>query len=268
MSRIVLNEELQTDYERLFSACDIRAERMAEVDVLAEGLLADRDRYRLASEQIGVPWFVVAVLHYADTACDFGVHLHNGDPLTGRTRHLPDGRPLRGEPPFAWEDSTVDALCLHHLDQWGDWSIAGTLFKLESHGGWGYRLHHPDVLSPYLWNYSTYYSQGKYVADDTWQETAIAQRCGVAVLLRRLAERGLIEFTGTSERAVWPLHKNGNFALGGSVAAIFEYPARDLRESGRFGRTSNLRGIPQIDRALSAGRPARLRGCTKAAIPR
>ncbi|HRD65837.1 MAG TPA: hypothetical protein PKY50_06740 [Candidatus Competibacter sp.] len=205
MSRIVLNEELQTDYERLFSACDIRAARMAEVDVLAEGLLADRDRYRLASEQIGVPWFVVAVLHYADTACDFGVHLHNGDPLTGRTRHLPDGRPLRGEPPFAWEDSTVDALCLHHLDQWGDWSIAGTLFKLESHGGWGYRLHHPDVLSPYLWNYSTYYSQGKYVADDTWQETAIAQRCGVAVLLRRLAERGLIEFTGTSERAVWPL---------------------------------------------------------------
>lgn len=205
MSRIVLTEELQTDYGRLFCACDVRPERAAEVDVLVDGLLADQDRYRAAGERIEVPWFVVAVLHYADTGGDFDVHLHNGDPLTDRTRHLPDGRPLRGEPPFAWEDSAVDALCLHHLDQWRDWSIAGTLFKLESHGGWNYRLHHPDVLSPYLWNYSTYYSQGKYVADDAWQETAIAQRCGVAVLLRRLAERGLIEFTGVGERAVWPL---------------------------------------------------------------
>lgn len=205
MSRIVLNEELRADYGRLFSACDIRAERIAEVDALVDGLLADQNRYRAAGERIAVPWFVVAVLHYADTGRDFDVHLHNGDPLTDRTRHLPDGRPLQGEPPFAWEDSAADALCSQHFDQWGDWGIAGTLFKLEGHGGWNYRLHHPEILSPYLWNYSTRYSQGKYVTDDTWQEAAIAQRCGVAVLLRRLAERGLIEFAGTGERATWPL---------------------------------------------------------------
>ena len=203
MSRVVLTEELRAEYGRLFSACDIRAERSAEADELADALLADWGRYHAVSARLKIPWFVVAALHYADTGRDFTVHPHNGDPLTDRTRHVPDGRPLDGEPPFAWEDSAADALRLWHFDQWEDWSIAGTLFALEGRGGWGYRLNHPEVPSPYLWNYSTHYSQGKYVTDDTWSETAVAPRCGIAVLLRRLAERGSIQFG--DERPARPL---------------------------------------------------------------
>lgn len=201
MSRIALTPELQHEYQRLFAACTIRPERTAEVEQQVEAIMVDRDRYQRVGRQLDVPWFVVAALHYADTGRDFTVHLHNGDPLTERTHHLPDGRPVEGEPPFTWEDSAADALCLHHFDQWSDWSIAGVLFKLEGRGGWGYRLHHPEVLSPYLWNYSTCYSQGKYVTDDTWNETAVGQRCGAAVLLRRLAERDLIEFAACGESA-------------------------------------------------------------------
>ncbi|MBL8258887.1 MAG: hypothetical protein JNM60_03620 [Candidatus Competibacteraceae bacterium] len=203
MSRIVLTEELEAEYGRLFADCTARPERDAEVDALADALLADRGRYHAVGARLGIPWFVTAVLHYADTGRDFEVHLHNGDPLTDRTQHLPDGRPPEGEPPFAWEDSAADALRLRHIDQWDDWSIAGVLFLLEARGGWSYRLHHPEVLSPYLWNYSTHYRQGKYIADDTWNETAVAQRCGAAVLLRRLAERGVIDFAG--ERPPRPL---------------------------------------------------------------
>ncbi|MGB2682542.1 MAG: hypothetical protein WBE39_14635 [Candidatus Competibacter sp.] len=203
MSRVVLTEALQLEYDRLFAECATRPERDSEIDALADALLADQGRYRAVGGRLGIPWFVAAALHYADTGRDFEVHLHNGDPLTERTCHLPDGRPPEGEPPFAWEDSAADALRLRRFDQWDDWSIAGLLFLLEAHGGWSYRLHHPEVLSPYLWNYSTHYSQGKYVADDTWNETAVAQRCGVAVLLRRLAERGVIDFTG--ERPARPL---------------------------------------------------------------
>ncbi|MBK7541884.1 MAG: hypothetical protein IPP10_02760 [Candidatus Competibacteraceae bacterium] len=205
MSRIVLTEELQAEYARLFSSCNIRPERAAEAEELVDALLADRGRYHAVAGRLKLPWFVVAVLHYADTDRDFNVHLHNGDPLSERTRHLPDGRPAQGEPPFAWEDSATDALSLRYFDQWADWSIAGTLFLLEGHGGWGYRLHHPEVLSPYLWHHSTHYSQGKYVTDDTWSETAAPRQYGVAVLLRRLAERGAIEFVATGERAARPL---------------------------------------------------------------
>ena len=205
MSRVFLTEELRTEYGRLFAECDIRAERAAEVDELADALLADWGRYHAVGGQLKIPWFAVAALHHANTGRDFNAHLHNGDPLTDRTEHLPDGRPLDGEPPFTWEDSATDALRLWHFDQWEDWSIAGTLFVLEGRDGWGHRLNHPEVLSPYLWNYSTHYSHGKYITDDTWNETATAQHCGVAVLLRRLVERGSIEFIDPGERTTRPM---------------------------------------------------------------
>ena len=205
MSRIILTEELQREYGRLFASCDVRPERAAEVDSLVESMLADRPRYHTVAGALKIPWFVVGVLHYAHTNRDFEVHLHNGDSLSDRTRHLPDGRPTDGEPPFAWEDSAADALRLWRFDQWDDWSIAGVLFVLEGRGGWGYRLHHPEGLSPYLWNYSEHYKQGKSVAEDPWNNAAIAQSCGVAVLLRRLAEQGLIEFSSSAERPARPL---------------------------------------------------------------
>jgi lysozyme family protein len=202
MSRVVLTDALKQEYDHLFATCDIDPARAAEVDALIDALLADRGRYHAVAGRLKMPWFLVAALHYAHTGRDFSVHLHNGDPLTERTRHWPDGRPTAGEPPFSWEDSATDALCCWHFERWDDWSIAGVLFILEGHDSWGYRLHHPQVLSPYLWNYATHYTQGKYVADDTWSETAIAQSCGVAVLLRRLAERGLIGFSQRGERSL------------------------------------------------------------------
>lgn len=205
MSRITLTGELENEYRRLFATCIIREERAAEVDERIDAMLADRDRYQAVGERVGVPWFVAAVLHEADTGRDFTVHLHNGDPLTERTQHVPEGRPLVGEPPFRWEDSAADALSLYYFDQWSDWSIAGALFKLEGRGGWGYRLHHPETPSPYLWSYSLHYRQGKYVTEETWNETAVAQDCGTAVLLRRMAERELIQFPDVSDLPVWPL---------------------------------------------------------------
>ena len=243
MSRIALTSELQHEYQRLFAACVIRPEHAAEVEQEIDAIMADRDRYRVVGRRLSIPWFVVAVLHKADTDRDFTVHLHNGDPLTERTRHLPDGRPVGGEPPFTWEDSAADALYLYHFDQWSDWSIAGVLFKLERHGGWSYRLHHPEVLSPYLWNYSTHYHQGKYVADDVWNETAVAQRCGVAVLLRRLAERDLIEFTSDGESAHGPLLRYAETEASPWVEVLQRFlntlPGIYLKVDGRAGpRTS------------------------------
>ncbi|HRY16413.1 MAG: hypothetical protein KDJ31_12040 [Candidatus Competibacteraceae bacterium] len=205
MSRITLTDELRQNYQQLFATCVVHPERAAEVDEITNALVMERARYQIVGERLNIPWFVVAVLHDADAGRDFNVHLHNGDPLTERTRHLPDGHPLEGEPPFCWEDSAVDALRLYHFDLCQEWGIAGILFLLEGRGGWGYRLHHPEVLSPYLWNYSTHYTQGKYVTDDTWSETGVAQRCGAAVLLRRLAECGLIVFDHPEEEPDWPL---------------------------------------------------------------
>lgn len=196
MGRVVLTEELEADYRQLFATCAIDPERAAEVDDIVTALAADRRRYRRVGAALNVPWYLVAVIHYLETGRRFDCHLHNGDPLTERTVHLPDGHPAEGEPPFRWEESAADALRLRFLDQWEDWSVAGTLFRLEGYNGWSYRLHRPEVPSPYLWGGSNHYQRGKYVADGTWNDTAVASECGGAVLLRRLAERGLIRLAG------------------------------------------------------------------------
>lgn len=194
MPTVTLTEALRKDYDRLFESCVIRPSRLAEVDATADRLAANRARYARVSTSTGVPWPVVAVVHNMEASLKFTSHLHNGDPLTARTVQVPKGRPRTGQPPFTWEVSAADALGMKGLDGDTDWTVAGTLFVLEGYNGWGYRRFHPHVLSPYLWAASEHYTSGKYVADGTFSETAVSKQVGAAILLRRLAERGAIEF--------------------------------------------------------------------------
>ena len=199
MSRVTLNDELIADYRRRFTDCIVAADRIPEIDEIVAGIVADRVRYEAVAQALDMPWFVVAVFHHLTTDRSFECHLHNSDPLMERTIHLPDGRPAEGEPPFTWEESAIDALKLQFLDQWQDWSLPGILFKLEGHDTWAYRLHRPEVNSPYLWCGSKHYDRGRFIAEDTWSDTAVANRCGGAVLLRRMAERGLIAFADDAD---------------------------------------------------------------------
>jgi lysozyme family protein len=193
MAKVTLTPALRNDYERLFESCVIRPSRLAEVDAAADRLVANRARYERVSASSGVPWPVVAVIHNMEASLRFTSHLHNGDPLTARTIQVPKGRPL-GQPPFTWEVSAADALGMKALGGDTEWTVAGTLFVLEGYNGWGYRRFHPEVLTPYLWSGSAHYTSGKYVADGTFSESAVSKQTGAAVLMRRLAERGTIEF--------------------------------------------------------------------------
>lgn len=195
---ITLTAALRREYERLFETCQIRPDRQRDVESIAKQLARDRERYEAVTARQGVPWTFVAVVHQMESSGNFSRHLHNGDPLTARTVQVPKGRPKRGSPPFTWEESAADALALKRLSGSTDWSLAGMLYQLERYNGWGYRLHHPHVLSPYLWSFSTHYQSGKYVADGRWSETAVSKQCGAAVLLRRLAEHGESRFNGES----------------------------------------------------------------------
>ncbi len=194
MAAISLTPSLRADYERLFDTCVTQPGRRAELDTLVKALLKNRGRYAAASQLSGVPWHFIAVVHNMESSQRMDAHLHNGDPLTGRTTHVPAGRPRTGSPPFRWEDSAADALALKGLNDGTDWSLAGTLYQLERYNGFGYRRFHPEVLSPYLWSFSGHYERGKYVADGTWSDRAVSRQCGAAVLLRRLAEMGEIDF--------------------------------------------------------------------------
>lgn len=194
MASISLTPALREEYERLFNSCAIRPQRSQAVEAIIAKLLKNLPRYQRVERSAGVPWFFVAVVHNMEAGQRFTGHLHNGDPLSARTVQVPAGRPRTGNPPFTWEESAADALALKKLNAATDWSLAGTLFQIERYNGWGYRLHHQHVLSPYLWSFSNHYTSGKYVADGTWSDTAVSKQCGAAVLLRRMAESGVFDF--------------------------------------------------------------------------
>ena len=188
-----LTQALRDEYDTLFSTCNINPSSARAVERAVDALAGNASRYTAVGGEVGIPWYVVAVIHNMEASQNFRCHLHNGDPLTARTVHVPPGRPT-GNPPFTWEDSAIDALRFDRFDRWQDWSVPGTLFKLEGYNGFGYRLRHPEVLSPYLWSFSNHYTQGKFVADGRWSATAKSAQIGAAALLRRMAERRLIEF--------------------------------------------------------------------------
>lgn len=194
MPVLPLTTALRTEYERLFVSCEIRAERQSQVEACVVQIAANRPRYLSAASLSGVPWFFIAVVHNMESSLSFTRHLHNGDPLTARTVHVPAGRPRTGQPPFTWEFSAADALAMKGLGAQTDWSLSGLIYQLERYNGFGYRMYHPHVLSPYLWSFSSHYTSGKYVADGTFSETAVSKQVGAAVLLRRMAEANLVEF--------------------------------------------------------------------------
>lgn len=131
-----------------------------------------------------VPWYFIGIVHYMECNLSLRHHLHNGDPLTARTKRVPKGRPTTGKPPFTFEDSAVDAMTLTGLHKYLTWTIPYMLYRLEGYNGYGYRTFHPEVNSPYLWSYTNHYTKGKYVDDGKFDENAVSQQCGAAPLLK------------------------------------------------------------------------------------
>lgn len=145
-----------------------------------------RERYERVSLQADVPWKVIACLHNMESGGSFRKHLHEGSPLSARTRWVPKGRPKTGNPPFGWEESARDALSYDNMPS-KDWSDLGAkLQAMELYNGAGYQRYHKDVPSPYLWSGTTIYTRGKYVADGKWDQSAVSLQVGCAAILKHL----------------------------------------------------------------------------------
>jgi lysozyme family protein len=194
-----LSDDLRKEYESLFLTCRVRDgelpwnERQSwrdEVEDTVTNILRGGKRYAAVGEPLGIPWYVVGILHSRESSSNFTRHLSNGDPLSARTVNVPAGRPIKGTPPFTWEEGAVDALAFDGLDRNEDWSVAGTLFVFESYNGFGYRRRR--INSPYLWSFSQHFSAGKFVADGKFSTTAVDKQVGAAVLLRRMIDQSLL----------------------------------------------------------------------------
>jgi lysozyme family protein len=182
---------LAGEYRACFDVCQPAAEHEKTIRWYCDRLPKSRDIYTSVGSGLGIPWYFVGLIHGMESGFNFGTHLHNGDPLSARTVHVPKGRPPGGTPPFTWSDSATDALRVEGFANQADWTLPHLLWRLESYNGFGYRLR--GLRTPYLWSFSNLYVSGKYVADGKFDPNAVSQQCGAGVVLKRLVSDGVLQ---------------------------------------------------------------------------
>jgi lysozyme family protein len=184
-----LTSALRAEYRKLFQTAKVKPQRKALVDQTVHSLVAHKDRYEHVGDPIDVPWWFVAVIHQMEGSRNFHTHLHNGDPLTHKTVHVPRNRPP-GNPPFSFEERARDALTLEGFAHVHDWSISRALLRFERFNGFGYRKPSIDIPTPYLWSFSQHYTKGKFSSDGHFDPNLVSQQIGAGVLLRVMVDQG------------------------------------------------------------------------------
>lgn len=184
----------QKTYTPLFDTCKVRPDKVDKVEWYVNKITSSkyRSQYEKLEDEICVPWYVIGVMHALEATFNFDTHLHNGDPLTARTYHIPAGRPASGSPPFSWSESAKDALAIKKYNNRTDWHLASTLYRIEAYNGFRSRELY-GINSPYLWSFSNHYTRGKFVADNVWDGSAVSSQCGAAVILKVLSDRKQIQ---------------------------------------------------------------------------
>lgn len=180
------------NYTGLFGECRILPNRFGETQARVARIVCNKDQYYFVELATRIPWWVVGILHSLESSCNLACHLHNGDPLSARTVHVPRGRPVAnptsGHFPYSWRESTQDAL----NGRWEpcQWTLAGTLEFFERYNGMGYR--EKGILSPYLWSFTDKYTTGLFVFDGKFSPTIVSQNIGAAALLKTLIAQSVV----------------------------------------------------------------------------
>src|SRR5262249_29357006 len=179
-------EQPDRGYPGMGDRAQIAAGKLEGARKIARAIIANRARYAAVEQATGVPWFMIGPLHARESDMDFSTHLHNGDSLKARTRHVPAGRPARGNPPFQWDASAIDALTMapHELQKVKAWSVERILYETEKYNGWGYLKR---GNSPYLWSWTSEYHGGKSVREGVYDPNHWDAQAGCVALIRALA---------------------------------------------------------------------------------
>jgi lysozyme family protein len=176
-----INSEHWEKYEKMEMAPSSRVQR--NLDHAIPRICNNKEakvKWKKVEESTGIPWWIVASIHYREANLDFNRYLHNGDVLCTPTTHVPIGKNYCN-----WDEAAVDAVQIHLEDFEEDLFLG-----VEKYNGPGYDLRGDE--SPYLWSGSTYYSKGRFVGDGTYDPNDVDYRPGVMVLAKRMEEVGCI----------------------------------------------------------------------------
>ena len=179
-------------HEQKYRIAEINPKKVSELKWFVNKINKGKERYDAVALSLenGIPYWFIGIIHLMEGGGKFTTHLHNGDPLTARTVNVPKGRPIKGQPPFSWEESAIDAISYMEAKNavWkslkGIWSISACLDKFEAYNGLGYKRR--GVPSPYLWSYTQFYTSGKYAFDGKYDSSLISKQPGVVAIMKSL----------------------------------------------------------------------------------
>lgn len=192
-------------YRRMFTACEIDQGYEESVASSVRTVLRGEDRYRIVENRTGVPWWIVGVIHFKESSCNFDGILHNGQRgIIGEyamKHNVKSTIVPKGVGPFrTWEDAAVHALA--ESNRWrkiaaGGRDIGEILYAMERFNGQGYLSKTSEAgaeNSPYLWARSNINDgSGKYVRDHVFDPNAPTNKTtGAAVILKELWKSGRI----------------------------------------------------------------------------
>ncbi len=121
----------------------------------------------------------------------------------------------------------VDALvdCAPHAARNKDWSVGGTLAKLEEYNGLGYAAR--GRPSPYIWSGTDQYRSGKYVRDGVYDPDAVDSQLGCAgLLMAMMALDPTIQFAGSHSAAINPTSAAAPKPIRSSPAPSIAHPSK------------------------------------------
>jgi lysozyme family protein len=143
----------------------------------------NKGEYVAVEKVTGVPWEVVAAIHYREANLDFMCCLANGERIIGtgrKTKLVPKNK----GPFLTWHESAIDAL-EDERDKFPKvWNTAGILDFCEKYNGLGYRNH--GISSPYVWAGTNKYTSGLYTEDGKLDHSKVDQRLGCAAIIKGL----------------------------------------------------------------------------------
>jgi len=246
---VAFTDALSQQYQNLFDTCVVNSGQVGAVNSIIARITPNQSRYQSVAVPLGIPWFFVAVIHNMECGLNFNQQLHNGDPLTARTVHVPAGRPTAGQPPFTWEQSATDALTYQGFAGQQDWSLPRILYRLEAYNGFGYRAMNPPINTPYLWSFSNQYSKGKYTSDHGFDPNAVSSQCGAAVILFQMQQSGVATVSAAGASAPAPASTPTPTMSASSLAAQFDNAvtfSQSVRSDAAMSLQNALNTFPGI----------------------
>lgn len=172
-------------YHTLWVNLSVAPARSSRATFAAHTILLHRQEYEeVASQFPGMPWWFVGLIHYRESNLDFKAHLANGDPLTHRTKHVPEGLIVGVDPPYTFVQAAVAAIQHQGWHKITDWSVPSICYHLEAYNGWGYYFR--GMTSPYLWAGSKAQPKGKFDRDDHFDRNLEDEQLGCMVILKSI----------------------------------------------------------------------------------